>query len=74
MPAALCVVALGTLTGCTVPAAAGVTGIAVSEDGTPSRVMPVCHDRIDGATLYAPDDGDATEPLAQFRADACRGV
>ncbi|MFF7213618.1 hypothetical protein ACFZAU_24280 [Streptomyces sp. NPDC008238] len=54
---------LGTLTGCGVPPA-GVTGIAVSEDGRPLGVMLVCHDHIDGATLYDSDsdsDSDADE-------------
>ncbi|MDX3237293.1 hypothetical protein PV392_16755 [Streptomyces sp. ME03-5709C] len=57
VPAALCVAALGALTGCTVPVA-GVAGIAVSEDGRPLGVMLVCHHRIDGATLHDADDGD----------------
>ncbi|MET9874876.1 hypothetical protein ABZZ36_09670 [Actinacidiphila glaucinigra] len=56
---------LGTLSGCTVPVA-GVTGIAVSEDGRPLGVMLVCHDHIDGATLYDSDEGDASEDFGRW--------
>jgi hypothetical protein len=57
---------LGSLTGCTVPVA-GVTGIAVSEDGRPLGVMLVCHDRIDGATLYDADhEGAGSDALGTW--------
>jgi hypothetical protein len=60
---------LGPLSGCTV-AVAGVTGITVTEDGAPLGVMLVCHDHIDGATLYDsgadsdydPDEDEPSEP------------
>lgn len=58
--AGLGVAVLGSLSGCTVPVA-GVTGIAVTEDGEPLGVMLVCHDRIDGATLYADAAEDSEE-------------
>ncbi|MFD3455666.1 hypothetical protein ACFWVC_26260 [Streptomyces sp. NPDC058691] len=51
----LAVAVCSTLSGCTVPVA-GVTGIAVTDDGKPLGVMLVCHDRIDGATLYSDEE------------------
>ncbi|MFD5256785.1 hypothetical protein ACFWM5_28625 [Streptomyces bobili] len=48
------IVALASSAGCTVPVA-GITGVTVTEDGRPVGVLMVCHDRIDGATLY--EDG-----------------
>ncbi|MDX3070997.1 hypothetical protein [Streptomyces sp. MI02-7b] len=51
---------LAALTGCS-PLGVGVTGITVAEDGTPVGVMLVCHDHIDGASLYDVDADEADE-------------
>lgn len=50
-------VVLAPLSGCTVPAA-GATGVTVTAEGRPMGVVMVCHDHIDGATLYT-DSGRA---------------
>ncbi|WP_306327030.1 hypothetical protein [Streptomyces venezuelae] len=59
---ALAVAALATgvaaLSGCVVPPA-GLAGVTVAADGSPVGVIMMCHDHIDGATLY-PDHDDAT--------------
>ncbi|MFH9722467.1 hypothetical protein ACH4M4_05830 [Streptomyces sp. NPDC017254] len=60
-PAALA--AAPFLTGCTVPSA-GATGISVTADGQPLGVIVVCHDHIDGASLYPADDDPATRDTA----------
>ncbi|MYX32350.1 MULTISPECIES: hypothetical protein [Streptomycetaceae] len=65
VPALLGIAVCGTLTGCTVPVA-GTTGIAVSEDGRPLGVIVVCHDHIDGATLYDSDADDASARLGRW--------
>ncbi|MGW3242678.1 hypothetical protein [Streptomyces sp. NPDC001070] len=59
VPALLGIAALGLLPGCGVPLA-GVTGIAVSEDGRPLGVILVCHDHIDAAVLYDSDEEDTS--------------
>ncbi|MCX4759812.1 hypothetical protein OG562_02165 [Streptomyces sp. NBC_01275] len=57
---------LGSLTGCTVPGA-GAMGITVTSDGQPVGVLMVCHDHLDGATLYTDTDtGDDTEDVATW--------
>lgn len=58
--AAAGVAVLASVSGCTVEIA-GATGIAVDADGRPMGVLMVCHDHIDGASLYTdskPDDTD----------------
>ncbi|NNN37930.1 hypothetical protein HLK59_47995 [Streptomyces sp. S3(2020)] len=63
--AAAGVAVLATLSGCTVPIA-GAMGITVDADGRPMGVLMVCHDHIDGATLYTdskPDDPDDSESV-----------
>nr|WP_236071736.1 hypothetical protein [Streptomyces polyasparticus] len=51
------------LAACTVPVA-GSSGISVTEHGQPLGVLAVCHDHIDGATLYT----DREEAASQGRA------
>lgn len=64
--AAACVAALATVSGCTVPIA-GAMGVTVDADGRPMGLLMVCHDHIDGATLYTdsepdnPDDSRSVE-------------
>ncbi|MPY38664.1 hypothetical protein FNH04_01415 [Streptomyces phyllanthi] len=65
--------ALTLLTGCTVPPA-GSTGISVTEDGRPLGVIVVCHDHIDGATLYTHTDDGKEKTLARWsHADPVKG-
>jgi hypothetical protein len=41
-----------TLAGCETVAGAGSTGMTVDEEGHPVIVFAVCHDHIDGATIF----------------------
>jgi hypothetical protein len=57
-------------TGCSVPAA-GVVGVGLDELGRPVGYLRVCHDHIDGTTLYHDDSEDlgswsASEPVTDF--------
>ncbi|MFF3945017.1 hypothetical protein ACFYYN_09360 [Streptomyces sp. NPDC001902] len=65
VPALLGIAVCGTLTGCS-PEGAGVTGIAVNEDGRPLGVMLVCQGHIEGATLYDSDHADASADLGRW--------
>ncbi|MFC9387187.1 hypothetical protein [Streptomyces venezuelae] len=49
---------VAALSGCAVPPA-GLAGVTVTADGSPVGVILMCHDHIDGATLY-PDHVDST--------------
>ncbi|MFF1293776.1 MULTISPECIES: hypothetical protein [unclassified Streptomyces] len=72
--AAAGVAALAAVSGCTVPIA-GATGITVDADGRPMGVLMVCHDHIDGATLYTdskpadPDESRSVE-VGRWSGDA----
>ncbi|RZU21712.1 hypothetical protein EV567_2217 [Streptomyces sp. BK239] len=56
---------------CTVPVDA-VAGISVTENGRLLGVMMVCGHRIDGATLYVPDDGPDTSVTVGSLGEGCR--
>ncbi|MFH9827175.1 MULTISPECIES: hypothetical protein [Streptomyces] len=58
-------VALASSAACTVPVA-GITGVTVTEDGRPVGVLMVCHDHIDGATLYEDGAQDGSETVAEW--------
>ncbi|MEV1067190.1 hypothetical protein [Streptomyces sp. NPDC050263] len=74
--AAACVgaaVLAASSTGCG-PPAAGVTGVTVTADGAPVGVLMVCHDHIDGATLYLHGADDDTEDVGRWsRAEPATG-
>ncbi len=64
--AAAVVIALAwLLTGCTVPVA-GNAGVSVTADGRLLGVLAVCHDHIDGVTLYTDDGSEQGRTVGEW--------